>query len=419
MNSIVLKNEPKIKNKKYINIFIFIFLFLFSGSFSTYFEKMSFTSLIILFIHVAILSTSIINIQPILISFKNIKILILILIVVILSIIWSENSNTTFYKSFQLLSTTFFAIQVALRYELNDFLKKFEFFLWVIVILSMFYIVFFPTIGIENGFHEGSWKGIFGQKNTFGIILMFLMTIRISKIMTNEGKINKLNILLIPIIFYLIIKTGSSTALIVTLIIFLLAIITIIFKVLSKILLVTITAISFSFLGVLFLLVEVLNIKGDLLKFFGRDSTLTGRTAIWETIQNIFISEKPILGYGFGLFWSSTSPYINQFQEIIKFKTITSHNGYLDLVLDIGLFGAALILILLISTIIKSFMIFYKSPYDFNVLWMILLMISIVIYNFSESMILKENSLYWFLIVLITSYVGRSKVNDNKHKREF
>lgn len=412
MSNTTLKYEPKIKSNQLTMLFVLISLFLFSGSFSTYFEKFTFTSLIILFVHLVIILTSVVNIQPIFWNFKKIKVLFLLLIIIVLSIIWSENPNTSFYKVVQLISTTLLAIQVTLRYKLNDFLKRFELFLWAIVFLSIFYIVFFPSIGIENGYHQGSWKGIFGQKNTFGIILMFLLTIRVSKIISNKRKLNMLNFLLIPLLIFFIVKTGSSTALVISVLIFFVAIFVILFKVLSRIVIASVIAISFSIVGALYLVIEALNLKGNLLNILGRDSTLTGRTAIWDTIQNVFIAEKPLLGYGFGLFWSSNSPYVYQFQEIIKFKTITSHNGYLDLVLDIGLLGAALVIILFISSIIKTFSLFYKYKYNFNVLWIGLFMISLIIYNFSESMILKENSLYWFLIVLIINYLGRNEIDD-------
>lgn len=81
----------------------------------------------------------------------------------------------------------------------------------------------------------------------------------------------------------------------------------------------------------------------------GRDITFTGRTYIWSDIL-LVIAQNPWLGYGIGGTWTDDSwirQWINQRQGFIF---ITSHNGFLDAWLQLGLPGLiAFIALVLLS----------------------------------------------------------------------
>jgi exopolysaccharide production protein ExoQ len=81
----------------------------------------------------------------------------------------------------------------------------------------------------------------------------------------------------------------------------------------------------------------------------GKDLTFTGRTQIWDIIRE-HIQLAPVLGTGYGGYWSGpvpTSPsYV--FLHAMYFYPSEAHNGYLDVVNDLGFVG----LILLIGYII-------------------------------------------------------------------
>lgn len=62
----------------------------------------------------------------------------------------------------------------------------------------------------------------------------------------------------------------------------------------------------------------------------GRDDTLTGRTDVWAAVLPA-MGQQPIFGYGFGSFWTDAR---RQFYEISD-----AHNGYLDILLELGAVG--------------------------------------------------------------------------------
>jgi exopolysaccharide production protein ExoQ len=84
----------------------------------------------------------------------------------------------------------------------------------------------------------------------------------------------------------------------------------------------------------------------------GKDSTFTARTQIWELIR-AHIAQSPLIGTGYGGYWAGpipTSPsYI--FLNVMYFYPSEAHNGYLDIINDLGYVGLILLLGYLIGYI--------------------------------------------------------------------
>jgi exopolysaccharide production protein ExoQ len=77
----------------------------------------------------------------------------------------------------------------------------------------------------------------------------------------------------------------------------------------------------------------------------GKDTTFSARTQIWQFIGD-HIRLSPIFGSGFGAFW--TGPYPTSasyfFLQKMFFYPWESHNGYLDIVNDLGFVGLSCLL---------------------------------------------------------------------------
>lgn len=71
---------------------------------------------------------------------------------------------------------------------------------------------------------------------------------------------------------------------------------------------------------------------------YGKDTSLSGRTDIWEASLSA-LSERPFFGYGFGaLFWrSDISPETEAIWRHVGFEASHAHNGALDLAIQIGI----------------------------------------------------------------------------------
>ena len=119
----------------------------------------------------------------------------------------------------------------------------------------------------------------------------------------------------------------------------------------------------------------------DLALTFNRDETLTGRSDIWAYLFP-YAMNKPILGHGFGGFWTDA---------IREATSSHAHNGYLDVILNLGFWGLIQFSIYLISSCFRSVKM---MNYDFRwgCLWTSLLF-SAVVHNIAESTLTSFSSM--------------------------
>lgn len=87
-----------------------------------------------------------------------------------------------------------------------------------------------------------------------------------------------------------------------------------------------------------------LNLNGSMASAVGRDPTLTDRTKIWATVLSIHTN--PLVGTGYDSFWLGPRlqliwPFVGPVNE--------AHNGYLEVYLNLGGIGLALLIIFLIA----------------------------------------------------------------------
>jgi exopolysaccharide production protein ExoQ len=100
------------------------------------------------------------------------------------------------------------------------------------------------------------------------------------------------------------------------------------------------------------------DIVGGVLNSLGKDSTLTGRTVLWDEAIRLF-EERPWLGLGYNSYWNSpecASLSINVGGWLGSF-----HNIYLDRLVDVGAVGLSFFLIALANVIRTSWMKFQKD----------------------------------------------------------
>jgi exopolysaccharide production protein ExoQ len=82
------------------------------------------------------------------------------------------------------------------------------------------------------------------------------------------------------------------------------------------------------------------------------DSSLNGRAAVWEEIGH-YVQQRPILGYGYGGFW--TPAHIAEISEEEKWAIPNSHSAYLDYLLTLGAVGLIAYVFILSAGIKRAF----------------------------------------------------------------
>ncbi|RUP10152.1 O-antigen ligase family protein [Hyphomicrobium sp.] len=149
------------------------------------------------------------------------------------------------------------------------------------------------------------------------------------------------------------------------------------------------------------------------------DSTLTGRTVIWDFIHRE-IAQRPWFGWGFRSFWlvGNDAPSVTQAPYWVKHMT-GSHSGYLDVKIETGVIGYWLFLIFIMATLYAIERVRRRDPLR---AWILLsLALYVTITNLIETLWLSTNDPMWFLFVLVaaetTRYSAVPKANPTTTRR--
>jgi O-antigen ligase len=132
-------------------------------------------------------------------------------------------------------------------------------------------------------------------------------------------------------------------------------------------------------------------------ELLGRDSTLSGRTAIWEQVW-VAILKHPILGYGFAAFWQGMKGESYNVILALRFVIFHAHNGFLEIWLELGAVGLLLFFLSYVRAWRKLWPIL-RSGMMGSAIWMVFVLLLLGAYDLDESTLLTFNGLFWVLYV--------------------
>lgn len=128
---------------------------------------------------------------------------------------------------------------------------------------------------------------------------------------------------------------------------------------------------------------------------FGKDGTFSGRTVIWDALL-VEIAQRPFLGIGFANFWQGYDSPAGAIMRALHWPVPSGHNGYLDIVNDLGLIGLALFLSFLVMHSLALAKLARFDPQRFAL--HLALFVYVILANVSES--------GWFRPVELTHLLG-------------
>lgn len=325
----------------------------------------------------------------------------LLLGIALASTFWSDVPGTTLRGSVFVGQITTFGLYFAARYSLREQLKLLAVTFSVVVLLSIATALALPDYGVmtfqEGGFHQGAWRGIYIHKNGLGRMmvlsaLVFLLSVNSSR------KYRSIAWAGFVLSIALIVLSTSKTALA---ILFISIALLPFYKALRwRSSLAICLAIATIFIGGSVAVLLVSNAEA-ILGVFGRDLTLTGRTDLWAAVLDK-IGERPWLGYGYGGFWRSWEGESAQVLSIVRWAAPHSHNGFLDLCLDLGLLGLLTFAFIFLAVCWRS-IICLRSIRTSEGLLPIGYLTFLLLANLTESSLFRQNSLWILFIVSVFS----------------
>jgi exopolysaccharide production protein ExoQ len=135
------------------------------------------------------------------------------------------------------------------------------------------------------------------------------------------------------------------------------------------------------------------------LKAFGRNPTLTGRTEIWSALA-ISILKRPLLGYGYFAFWQGIKGESAKVIYLTHWTFGYAHNGIIEIFLQLGTTGVVVFFITLFKAIKDGWYCFrndHAGTYD----WYLGLLVITIFYNIDEATVVWPNDLLSILYVVM------------------
>jgi len=317
-----------------------------------------------------------------------------------LTILWSENSMVSFKRYIQYITTVTIPLSFFLYSKNSEkAIKIFYYILGAYVIVSIATVFTVPMARNAAGY----WRGIHTDKNGFAqisLIAIILFCIHYTRTVSLKSK--AINLFFIFISLALLIGARSSTALLTSLILFTIWILFQIDKLFAPLGIRKTVSALLIVCGIILVLIILFFLPDQLESAFGvtgKDLTLTGRVDIWKDIWE-YVQTHFFLGAGFRGFWVINSPRMEEFYQIYIWLPIQSHNGYLDMLNEVGAIGASLFLLILFNYF------FNLSKLKVNQVWKWFVIASIIL-NISESTFITPKSVTG--VMFIISYLALFK----------
>lgn len=326
---------------------------------------------------------------------KRDRVLTFFLIWALLSITWSAYPFVSFKRWFQIFNYLFIPL-VYFSYisSIKEIVKTIKPILYVYLFISII-VVFIVPGALDPVF--GTWRGLAPHKNVLGqislmCIILLTITIYYEKVLVKRA----VSSFFLLIAIALLLGANSSTNIIAFLLFaFSSTLYYMLTSAFGKLGIGRFIALSsiFSFIGIFYLIFTQAPEIIEALNLTGKDvTTFSDRTYLWEYMI-LEISEHPILGCGFRGFWVVESIGIQTIWNRFLFLPIQAHNGYLDIMNELGIIGIGL----LIATLINYFIQVGKVKGQNFWVWFILIPLFI---NATETTLFREGHITFIFFII-------------------
>lgn len=329
--------------------------------------------------------------------------LLLVTLLPLISTLWSVSPPVTLRRGLALLFTTLFGIYLAVRFRPRQVLTLLGWAMFIVTISSITISVAAPDLGLESSWnHLGAWRGVFHQKNVLGrnMALSLITFLLLSREMPRHRLV--LSALVVASAFTLVLST-SATAIVAMV------------GVLLVWAAMRIVRLSTPLIGLALILLITLgtgvgawtlvNID-DVLAPLGREATLTGRIQLWEALIRELKAGSHIFGYGYGAFWGELPAPGAQVRAIIGWDAKGAHNGVLEILLQVGLFGLVF-LTLYLGHFLKHALQWTRNSMSFIGPLSVVLVYYLLISSITQEAFLERNDIFWVLIVWLSMLTSK------------
>ncbi len=317
------------------------------------------------------------------------------------SLFWSISPPSSLFRWLAFFLATLLAVYFAMIYGLQRMLLLLAWGGLIMTLLSIFTALLLPGFGVSDGFpYYGAWRGVFWNRNhlgtlmsMFNIVYLFLMVHYFLKDRPQSVFWGVSYLLTLALVLF----SKSATALVVTVLLnsaFLLLLIWL------KIRHLLTGKHYYALAGIFLVSIIALFINLDFLfGLLGRDSSLTGRIDLWQYLLQDVVSKHPLFGYGFGAIWNIRSFRVETASRIgWAFPVLIGDNGFMDILLHLGVIGLVIFLGILIAGYVRALKII-RSQIGILSFFPLFVLTYAILVNLSFSLFMETEFLVWMVVI--------------------
>jgi exopolysaccharide production protein ExoQ len=145
--------------------------------------------------------------------------------------------------------------------------------------------------------------------------------------------------------------------------------------------------------------------NGAVLRLLGKSAELTHRTDIWGWVIPL-ANQRPAAGWGWVGWWA---PWVEPFKHLAVIKGVTylqAHDAWIDIYLQLGVIGLIVFGLLVLTTLGRSWLMAIEAgprPARLVELFPLLIMVALIVHSIAESRLLVEICLALLVIAAIRS----------------
>ena len=330
-------------------------------------------------------------------AIRNLPI-ILLLILVPFSSLWSASPDLSFHRGVLLVANSVFGMYIGIRFNCREQLRLLTPIIAISAVLSILFVIALPEYGFSHIDNSGAIRGAFIHKNVLGRIMALGV---IAFVVRARDEKDRTKYVWAFLCLCLLLAARSATdivALLVTVVIVCLFV----FCRFRTLLLWFITTLSL--IAVALRALGLYGLTASLAGLFGKDPTITGRVPVWIG-AGVMILRRFWLGYGFDAFWTGAYGPCKTVWLIARWPAPHAHNCFLDVMLDLGAAGLVLFTAAFALSIKRGVAIARRNSTSQH-LWPALCLVFILAAGMADSLIMRTNNLYWIVFIAVSFHLA-------------
>ncbi len=323
--------------------------------------------------------------------------LVVMVAVAAASFIWSYDGAQTLRRAVALILSTFVAFAIAARWDWDGMAEVMASCFAALAVITLVTAMTVPALGRMLDLFPGAWRGLWPEKNAMG----GNMAIAYGVFLAAAALVPRRRWLwggFAVLALFLVAMSTSKTSLLCAV----LATGAAIFVGLVRRGPVTsLATVMTAVVGVALVGATAVFASDVFFEILGKDSSLTGRTEIWEPAIRQAL-QRPWLGWGYGAVWTDQSGMgpLAWITHDAGFRAVHAHNSWIAVFLELGWLGLAVWIAVYLQTATTAI----AAVFLHRGAWLALpFLVAYSLMSVSETVVYTYNDLRWVLFVAIAA----------------